>query len=202
MGYSNGTRWSDEKIIESIKEVVDKLDLKTFPTKTQMESYYHNSNLRATITRTGGSKYWADMLGLPIKDCESKAGEIFEFYCLEKLEDMGYSVSKMKPHYPYDLAVNNHIKVDVKSGYVLNNYGNTGYYTFNLYKAYPTCDIYVIYCLNDDKTIEKTYIIPSAFLLGKTQLTLGKTKSKYDQFIDRWDYFEIYDKFYSKLGDK
>lgn len=199
MGYAHGIEWTDEKVIDAIQEIMDKLDLKTFPTKTEIKSYFHNTSLQDRIARTGGVRYWAERLNLPIKDCETKTGELFEQHCLCYLEELGYNVCTMKSRYPYDLSVNNNIKVDVKSGYMFHNYGNGEYFTFNLEKSYPTCDIFVVYCLNDDKSIAKTFVIPSVFLFGKTQLALGKNKSKYDKFIDRWDYFEKYDKFYSNL---
>lgn len=199
MGYTHGMQWTEEKVISDIKEMVDKLDMKHFPTKTEMKAYYHNASLVDKIAKTGGVKYWAERLNLPIKDCESKTGEFFETQCLIYLENMGYDACLMPSRHPYDLSVNQNIKVDVKSGYLFHNYGNGEYYTFNLGKSYPTCDIFVIYCLNSDKSINKTYIIPSKFLYGKTQLALGQNKSKYDKFIDRWDYFEIYDKFYNEL---
>ena len=199
MGYAWGTEWTEEKVIKSIMDVVEHLGIETFPTKSEIKSFYKNDALNCKIARSGGVRYWAKRLNLQIKDCESKLGDVFETQCEIKLEDIGYNVIKMKARHPYDLAVNNHIKVDVKSGYLFHNYGNGEYYSFNLEKDSPTCDIYVIYCLNDDKTINKTYIIPSIFLFGKTQLSLGKTKSKYDKFIDKWDYFELYNNFYSNL---
>lgn len=199
MGYTHGKQWTEENTISAIKEIMEKLDIKRFPTKSEMKEYYHNSSLQDRISRSGGVKFWAEKMNLPVKECESKTGENFETNCLMQLEELGFDVSKMQVRYAYDLAVNKHIKVDVKSGFLFHNYGNGEYYSFNLEKSYPTCDIYVIYCLNEDKSIAKTYIIPSLFLFGKTQLAIGKNKSKYDKFLDRWDYFDVFDKFYSEI---
>lgn len=199
MGYTHGIEWSEELVIEKLKEVIEHLDLKTFPTKTEIISYFHNRALVAKIARYGGVKYWANRLGLPLKDCESKMGEKYEQMCLSKLQELGFNVETMKARYPYDLAVNSHIKVDVKSGFLFKTKVNSSYYTFNLEKSFPSCDIFVVYCLNEDDTIRKTYVIPSVFLFGLTQLSMGVNNTKYEKFVDRWDYFDTYNKFYENL---
>lgn len=199
MGYARGKKWTDEEIIDRIQEVIDKLDLKTFPTKSEMNNYYKNSGLSGKVSKSGGTKYWATRLNIPLKDCESKTGEKFEQYCLATLIDMGYSVESMKPRYAYDLLVNENIKVDVKSAYIYNSPTNFKFYTFNLEKSAPTCDIYVAYCLNDDGVPEKTYIIPSKVLSGKTQLSVGENSSKYNKYINNWELFRQYDEFYESL---
>lgn len=73
------------------------------------------------------------------------------------------------------------------------------HYTFNLEKKNPTCDIYVAFCVDDYLNPIKTYVIPSKFL-HLTQLSIGRYKSKYDRFLDRWDYIDVFDKFYKQLN--
>lgn len=199
MGYTHGVQWTEEKIENGIKEIIDKLDLQKFPSKTEIKSFYHNEALVNAISRYGGVSYWAKRMGFDEKYCESKMGKFWEMECLVHLQELGYEVDLMKLRYPYDLAVSKHIKVDVKSAYLYKSKTNSPFYTFNLEKSFPSCDIYVCYCLNEDKTVEKTYVIPSVFLCGKCQLSLGVKKSMYDEFIDRWDYFKQYDKFYKEL---
>lgn len=202
MGYAHGIKWSEALIIDKINEVINSLGLKTFPTKSEMIEYFGNNALSDKISRTGGVKFWANKLNLSRKDCESSFGENYEMLCAEKLEEFGFECELMKPKYPYDLTVNKHIKVDVKSGFMFANSGQSPYYSFNLEKSNPTCDVFVVFCLNRDKTIHKTYIIPSFIMYGKTQLSLGVRTSIYDKFIDRWDIFEGYKYFYQSLNDK
>lgn len=202
MGYAHGTEWSEELIIEKINEVINGLELKTFPTKSQMKEYFGNNALADKLSRTGGIKFWANKLNLNTKDCESKIGESYEMLCIQKLEELGFDCEQMKPRYPYDLTANNHIKVDVKSGFLFGNSGSSPYYSFNLEKSNPTCDIFVVMCLNGDKSIKKTYIIPSCVLYGKTQLSIGVNSSIYDKFLDRWDVFDDYKHFYSSGLEK
>ena len=103
----------------------------------------------------------------------------------------------MPPRYPYDLLVGNNIKVDVKVSKMYNN--TIKMYTFNLEKRFPTCDIFVAYCIDDNKNIVKTYVIPSAILSGITQLSVGIDKSKYDIYLDKWDIVDKYAKFYASF---
>ena len=90
--------------------------------------------------------------------------------------------------------VNDNIKIDVKTAHKYKS--NTGFasYSFRLEKENPTCDIYYIWCIEDNKML----IIPSKFLHQK-QLCITDKKSKYDKFIDRFDYIDEYDKFYKKI---
>lgn len=199
MGYTHGKNWTETEIIDRIKEVVNMLELNRFPSNKEINNYYHNTSLTNKISKTGGFYYWANKLGLEIKESESKLGKRFELECLHYLQKMQYFVEKMPTKHPYDLLVNKNIKVDVKVSYLYKNKGNSPFYTFNLEKNCPTCDIYVCYCLNKEKSVEKVYVIPSCFLVGKTQLSVGVENSIYDEFIDKWSYFDKYNLFYKDL---
>ena len=66
--------------------------------------------------------------------------------------------------------VNHNIKVDVKASNIITN--NVGYrlHTFNLEKNEPTCDVFILYCINDANDVYKTYIVPSCKFYGQTQV--------------------------------
>lgn len=195
MGYSHGEKWTNEKIFSALQKVVSELQLTTFPTKKQIFNFYGNSRLCSKISKCGGTKFWANKLNLPIKDCESKMGSIWENNCINELEQKNYYAEKMKEKYPYDILVNNCLKIDVKSAYIYTNKKNNQFYTFNLEKKFQTCDMFICYCLNDYGISIKTYIIPSVKLSGIKQLSIGKNKSIYDKYINRWDLIEKYVKF-------
>lgn len=202
MAYAKGIRWTDELIMSEIRGMVEALKLETFPSHSEMIEYFGNYALAVKVTKSGGTRHWANVLGLPIKSCESEMGNDFELCCMGTLIEQGFDCEQMRPRYPYDLTANRNIKVDVKSGFVVNN-SNGKYYTFNLEKSNPTCDIFVMYCLNKNQSIFKTIVIPSAVVCGKTQLSLGLTSEKYDQYVDGWEIFKTYDKFYkSILGEQ
>lgn len=102
----------------------------------------------------------------------------------------------MKPRYPYDLLTNGNIKVDVKTSRKLDRKNSAfPYYSFNLEKREPTCDIFIFYCLDVDCNIDRTVIIPSCIISGKTQIGMGGL-TKWEAYEDKWDYFDKYNEFY------
>jgi hypothetical protein len=202
MGHTHGIKWTEEKIIEGIKNAMDKLGIGTFPTSSQLKNFYGHCGLCNKISKTGGFYFWANKLGLKLKDSDTNVGLQWELICSSFLNGKGYKVEKMSTRHPYDLMVNQNIKIDVKTAYLYTTKKGYSFYTFNLEKKYPSCDIYVCYCLNDDKTIKKTYVIPSALVGRINQLSVGEHQSIYDKFIDKWEYIQVYDTFYKSLGEK
>ena len=199
MGYSHGQKWKDETIENAIYEVMKIAKINTFPTHSLIKRVYGNNCLTNAISKHGGTRYWANKLGLEIKSCESEFGYDYECECMNYLTlKYDYDCELTKVRYPYDILVNNNIKVDVKCSHLYK--GKQGsFYTFNLEKPKPTCDIYVCYCLNN-KEVTKIYIIPSCVLSGKTQLSIGELTSKYDKYIDNWHIFPRYNDFYNQIN--
>ena len=200
MGYTHGRKWSEDEVRKEIMNIVETLDLKHFPTKSQIINFYGNNSLANKISRSGGSRYYADLLKLEIVNCESEFGNFFEELAIDEiLENTGFSSLHTNVKYPYDLLTNGNIKVDVKaSKKVKNKNANFPYHSFNLEKREPTCDIFVFYCLDENMEIEKRVIIPSCLLSGKTQVGMGGL-SKWDAYIDKWEYFDMYNKFYDSV---
>lgn len=202
MGYTHGKKWTDEEIKKDIMKVVNSLGLKHFPSKSQIIKFYGNSALSNKISRSGGSKYYADLLGLEVAYSESEFGNYFEEIAIDEiLENTGFLSLHTNVRYPYDLLTNGNIKVDIKASKKVKNKNSImPYYSFNLEKREPTCDIFVFYCLNEDIKIEKRVIIPSCLLSGKTQISMGGL-SKWDAYIDKWEYFHIYNRFYEGIKE-
>ena len=200
MGYTHGRKWSEDEVRKEIMNIVETLDLKHFPTKSQIINFYGNNSLANKISRSGGSRYYADLLKLEIVNYESEFGNFFEELAIDEiLENTGFSILHTNARYPYDLLTNGNIKVDVKaSKKVKNKNANFPYHSFNLEKREPTCDIFVFYCLDENMEIEKRVIIPSCLLSGKTQVGMGGL-SKWDAYIDKWEYFDMYNKFYDSV---
>lgn len=188
-------KWSDNKIAEEIIKVKMALNIERMPTRTEIEVVTNDSALTNKISKTGGTKYWANKLNLDLKDSETKLGQEWEMYVKSELENLGYEVEKMTTKHPYDLLVNNNIKVDVK---VSRYYKGKGfkYHTFNMEKKYHNCDVFICIGLDEGDYVVKTLVIPSKYLMNKKQLSVG-IESKYDKFNDRWDYIEKYSNFYS-----
>lgn len=195
MGYSHGKKWNEDSIIEEVLKIVKEFNMDTFPTHNELYKYFGDKSLSNAISKHGGTKYFSDKMNLKIKACESKFGEKYELFAIEKiLESTKLHSEKMCVGYPYDLLTNKNIKIDVK---VSNLFGQS-YYSFNLEKKSPTCDVFILFCVNKEEVIEKTIIIPSCVVSGITQIGIGN-KSKYDKYIDRWDFITTYNSFYNEI---
>lgn len=195
MGYTHGTKWNNELIEQEIRKVMEALMINRMPSSNEMRKVVGNG-LPMKVSRTGGFVHWATKLNLPIKNSETEMGRRFQLVARQLLINKGYDVALMSTKHPYDLLVNQSIKIDVKSAKPYHCRDNS-FHTFNLEKKNPTCDIYMVFALTNTEEIERLLIIPSTHL-RLTQLSIGK-QSKYNQFINRWDILEKYAAFYKYL---
>ena len=184
--------WTEDLIEEKILEVVDFHGYNRMPTKNEIEDYYSNGALTAKICKTGGFEAWANKLKLSQKPCNSMLAVRYEKHTKKVLEEKGFSCELTSTNHPYDVLVNNSIKIDVKVSNPVDINGSKAY-TFSLKKKQPTCDLYILYCLDDDKEIVKTYVIPAPVLTGQSQLSVGINESKYDPYLDNWNLVKLYD---------
>ncbi len=183
-------KWNEEKIINALTVMVKATKQKTMPTHTEINNFYGDYKLTNAIRRHGGTRYYAHLLGLEIKECESQFGEIYEDTFISDLHNkLGLTGVKTIPRYPYDVLVEDAVKIDVKAS---KPYSHKKYkwYSCNLEKKQQTCDIFVIYCIDNENT--KLYIIPAAVLSGKSQFSIGTQTSMYDKYLNRWDIISDY----------
>lgn len=194
MGYVYGTRWTCEKIETELKKVQKALDIERMPTNNEMKMVTKNTKLSNAIRRNGGFLVWSIKIGANQSECETRLGFDGEMKIKSILENMGYKVDKMTTKHPYDLLANDNIKIDIKTAHRYTSDTGWSSYSFNLEKKNPTCDIYIFYCIDDDKIL----VIPSKYL-KQTQLCITDKKSKYDKYRDRYDYLKKYDEFYRNV---
>lgn len=200
MGYAHGRKWKDGEVEEAIMNIVKTLKLDHFPTKKEMIDFYGDRALSNKVSKGGGSRYYAELLNLKLVSCESEFGNFYEEFAIDDIaQNTGLRSIHTDIRYPYDILTDGNIKVDVKSSKKIKR-KNTAfpYYSFNLEKREPTCDLFIFYCLDDECEIERTVIIPSCILSGKTQVGMGGL-SKWDAYKDKWDYFKMYDEFYKTV---
>ena len=184
--------WNYAKIKIEIIEVMKALDLKRVPTSVEIQKITKNSKLINAIRRHGGFEFWSRQVGDHQSKCTTRTGLDGEMKIKKILEDKGYLVEKMSVKHPYDLLVSGNVKIDVKTSNIYKSECGE-YYTFNLEKKNPTCDIYIMFCKQSNKIL----VIPSKFL-HQTQMAIGN-KSIYDIYIDRWDYISQYEQFYKSV---
>lgn len=190
-------KWTETTIISGIQEVIDELELDRMPSFKEIKTYYQNCALTNAISKNEGIYYYANLMGYEIKDSETAFGKRAETEVSEMLIADGYDVTKMSQNFPYDLLVNNAVKIDVKASKLYHT-DTAAFYTFNLEKPYCTCDLYVFKTVSDDEVC-RFYIIPSCHIFNKTQISIGEHKSIYYKYENRWDYIEQYSSFMSEV---
>lgn len=198
MGYTHGKKWSHADMINEVYSVMNALNIKRMPSAKECDLVTGNTGLSNVIAKRGGFEWLSHYLKLDQSKCETRLGRQVEKHIKMILEQQGYKVEQMSVKHPYDLAVNDVVKIDVKAANKYHSKNSWTSYSFNLEKSNPTCDIYVFVCIGDDKYYERILVIPSKFL-NQTQLCISGSVSKYDTFKDRWDYIEQYNKFYKSI---
>ncbi len=200
MGHTHGTHWTNELIKQKVLEVIDALKLDRMPSRKECENYFHDTSLTNAITRRCGWYNLAKELGIDIKTSETQFGKSYETMATEMLQAMGFEVRRMSQNFPYDLLVDDCVKVDVKASRLYR--GKQGnFYSFNLEKPFATCDFFILLAIEDDKTIGRKMIVPSNQVIANNQISVGEHKSKYYQFTDRFDLIENAVAFWASLSN-
>ncbi len=198
MGYTHGIRWSENKIETEILKVMNMLSINRMPSAREIEEVLGDSKLTNAISKRGGHYYWAKKLNVKIKESDTKTGIDFENIAIKLFESKGYVVKSMPLLHPYDLLINDFVKVDVKisnPGYVRTS----RVHTFRTAKKDATCDLYILFAMDENGGIERLFIIPG-FDLRVVTLCIG-SNSKYNKYINRWDLVGKYIDFYSELNN-
>lgn len=190
-------RWTDDLVEAAIKDSMRVLGIDRMPTAPELQAIGKNS-LHVRISRTLKYSGWAQRLGLQMKsDGETRKGDRYEAYIKNLLKEKGYDVQDMSTRHPYDLMVDGSVKIDVKSCSAHHHFPSRAH-TFPLSKKHATCDLYICVALTEEGEVENIFIIPS-HLVEAVTLNMGRN-SKYNKFIDRWDYIKTYAEFYASIA--
>jgi hypothetical protein len=199
MGYVKGVRWNDDLIKDKVFEVMEALSIDRMPSEAECKNHFHDCRLSNAIIRRGGFHNLAHEMGLPVKNSETYFGKKQEEIALEMLVSKGFTVRRMSQNFPYDLLVDDCVKVDVKASHLYKG-KNGSFYTFNLEKPYATCDVYLLFALDDKNEIDSVFVVPSKFVIANTQISIGEHKSKYHRFRDCWEYIESVSNFWDSVS--
>jgi hypothetical protein len=188
--------WNDDKIESAILDTLDILQIERMPSASELQKLGRN-DLHCAISKSV-LKYsgWAKKLNLELKSSDTKTGNEYEEIVSEWIEEYGYEVKRMTTKHPFDLLVEGSVKIDVKVGRAHNHFGSRAH-TFVPSKKYATCDLYICVALDEEYKVEKVFIIPSKFAQLVTLNICGE--SKYNSFIDRWDYIKRFVQFYAEV---
>lgn len=184
MNQEEKTHWTQDKILLYVKACMSATGLTRMPSRSELSEYYGNDKLTNAIRRFPGGYYKiAEILNVEMKESETQFGKYGEDLATKLLEEHGFAVERMSTRYAYDLYVNGSVKVDVKTARLSKTSGTAFYYSFNLEKRFPTCDIYFLIARNEDG--ESIYIVPAS--INQTQIVIGEKKTKYIKYQDRYD---------------
>lgn len=200
MGHTHGFRWTDEEIKRSVREVVSALELDRMPSRFECVGYFGNNALACKIAKRPGGWYaLAAEMNLPTKDSATKTGKTHEYLVCEMLGKRGFEIEKMPQNFPYDILANGGVKIDVKASHLYR--GPQGdFYAFNLEKKRATCDIYILVTLSDENEIADVFVVPSVCVVSNTQISIGKERSKYHKFRDKWEYVAAFAGFLERVS--
>jgi len=189
--------WTEDLIKENILNIVKTLDISHMPTRSEIRGVTGNDALTNKISKTDGYYGWAKKLNLPVKNNDTLTGKLGERTATEILEKRGYEVLQMSQNYPFDLLVNQSVKIDVK--YANLYHGDRGnFYSFALRKKYSSCDIYLLIS-NNDANEKSIFILPAKDAV-QLQISIGEHNSVYHKYLDRYDVIDKYLKLYAEIA--
>lgn len=193
-------RWNkikNEDVEEKLKILIKENGLDRFPSRSEMINYFGDMSITNIVSKRGGYKFWADKMGYKMKESETKSGWFGEKIAKELLESKGYIAERLNTNCAYDFVINHRTRVDVKYSKLYKGaHGN--FYSFNLEQKFHDCDIYILICERDDKTF-KIIVLPQSFVQNQGQISVGEFKSKWYSYIDRFDFIDMYIKFYKEI---
>lgn len=171
-------------IEQHLLQVVMDSGLNRIPTYRELIKLGENK-LKEDINRTGGVFYWSERLGIPLKESNVSFGWKYEMKIKRMWELRGYEVKKMPVNHPYDLLINNLLKVDVKVSHSKLDKG-TPKHEFHLGdKSNDYCDLLILVALDANDNMERVFYIPTNHLDPTlTRIKLGK-KSRYNTYLQK-----------------
>lgn len=190
--------WNDDSIKSSITQMINDLHLERMPSRKEVDEYFGDTSLSNAISHRRKWYKLADELNLDVKKSNTYVGKKYEEYAKNELTNYGFTVLNMSQNFPYDLLVNDFVKIDVKASR-LHHASRGNFYSYNLEKPYSTCDIYLLYLINDDGSVKDTLIIPSIHVFTNVQISVGEINSKYYKYSQKWYYIQNYYKFYKEV---
>ena len=187
-------KWNEELISAGITDIANKFVPARMPSNREVVEMTGNYSLANAIQKHGGYEFWANKLGLEQKHSETKIGVEYERKVAEILRSYGHLVEETTIKHPYDLLVDNCIKVDVK---VANISLIRGYeaHAYRIAKRQQTCDFYICCELDTDGI----YVVPANMVAGQVQIEMGLDSQKYSSYRGAFYLIDEAIEFYQSL---
>ncbi len=170
MGYAHGKRWTDEIMEAEVRAVSAEKFGGRMPSAPELNDIGLHS-LANRISRTkGGYRGVAKKLALTLKDSETAFGNVWEDFVEGYLKAHGREVQRQTTRAPFDLLVDGHVRVNVKSAR-WHEYGPCKGFFFGLSDTWNRCDVFALVKVQDN--VQELLWVPSREAQQQT-ITLTK----------------------------
>lgn len=174
-------KWTDEVIEAELRSVSDAMG--RFPSNSDLVRAGYTT-LASTVSKKGGFVHWADRLGMPRQHSDSDTGWQGEREMVEVFQKAGLAAVRTEGvKAPFDLVVENVLRVDVKSArYAV--YGKTGQCRGWFYRTgkMPQADLVVLYQMDTGNF----YGLPW-FVCPTSNITITITGGIYAKYLNNFD---------------
>ena len=187
-------KWNEELITTKLTDLANTFTPVRMPSNREVIEATGNYALSNAIQKSGGYSYWANKLGLEQRQSETKIGIEYEHKVADILRKSGHSVQGTTVKHPYDLLIDNCIKVDVKVANTSLTKGSK-VHAYRIAKKQHTCDFYIC-CEADGDGI---YVIPANAVTGQVQIEMGQGSQKYRPYRDAFYLIDDAVNFYKSL---
>lgn len=168
--------WNDERLHQEL--IVICAGTGIFPSVQDLKGLGRN-DLATQISQRGGYVAWSSRLGFNRKDSESDKGWAGEKDCLSILRKLGFKADPTNQlRAPYDILVNDCVRIDVKSA----NYAEYGVCRGWFYRngKHTSADVLMLFQV-DTRDI---YYLPW-YLCPTTNITIARDGGKYKAFKNK-----------------
>ena len=170
-------RWTDELVLSEVKEIG--IAIGKFPSRQDLENM-GRGDLGNAIAKRGGFMHWAKISGFGRASSASDTGwqgeKEFADMCLAR----GLKIQNREGvKCPYDLVVNDRVRIDVKSARMANYGAGKGWY-YRIGK-YVQADVVVLYQLDTGDF----YALHWA-RVGTTNITVSLDSEKLRRWKNNW----------------
>lgn len=172
------TAWTDDLLERQLVGIIAGSGV--MPTAKSLRDYGRN-DIACQLSRRGGFLAWADRLGVKRSLSDSDTGWKGEKELFDLLISKGFSV--VRPNgvkSPFDLLVNDVLRIDVKSAEYVE-YGASKGWFYRIGKI-PQADVIALYKLDTGDC----YFLPWQ-ICPKTNVTISRGGGRYKSFLNRYD---------------
>jgi hypothetical protein len=174
--------WTDDRLASELLKIANGSGI--MPTNSMLRQI-KRTDIASQLTKRGGFIEWANRLGLTRELSDSDIGWDGEKELAKKLSDSGFDVTRMdRVKSPYDLCIENAIRIDVKSAKYAE-YGVCKGWFYRIAKN-PQADVVALYQIDTGDC----YYLPWQHC-PTSNVTISRDGGKYKTYKNREDILNL-----------